>query len=53
MAQLDRLLAVMAGDKTGVLTLHEGTPARVERADVARRIPDELGRCIDANLAMD
>src|SRR5690349_22478528 len=32
MAQLDRLLAVMAGDKTGVLTLDEGTPARVESA---------------------
>jgi twitching motility protein PilT len=32
MAQLDRLLAVMAGDKMGVLTLDEGTPARVESA---------------------
>jgi twitching motility protein PilT len=32
MAQLDRLLAVMAGDKLGVLTLDEGTPARVESA---------------------
>jgi twitching motility protein PilT len=32
MALLDRLLAVMAGDKTGVLTLDEGTPARVETA---------------------
>lgn len=30
MAQLDRLLAVMAGDNTGVLTLDEGNPARLE-----------------------
>ena len=28
MAQLDRLLAVMAGNKTGVLTLDEGNPAQ-------------------------
>jgi twitching motility protein PilT len=28
MAQLDRLLAVMAGNKSGVLTLDEGTPAQ-------------------------
>src|ERR1043166_6668468 len=28
MAQLDRLLAVMAGNKTGVLTLEEGTPVQ-------------------------
>jgi twitching motility protein PilT len=28
MAQLDRLLAVMAGNKTGVLTLDEGLPAQ-------------------------
>ncbi len=28
MAQLDRLLAVLAGNKTGVLTLEEGTPAQ-------------------------
>src|SRR5690348_5871851 len=32
MAQLDRLLAAMAGDKTGVLALDEGTPARFEPA---------------------
>jgi twitching motility protein PilT len=30
MAQLDRLLAVMAGNKGGVLTLDEGNPARLE-----------------------
>ncbi|MGH7616328.1 MAG: type IV pilus twitching motility protein PilT [Gemmatimonadaceae bacterium] len=30
MPQLDRLLAMMAGEKNGVLTLDEGTPARVE-----------------------
>ncbi|HXT14887.1 MAG TPA: PilT/PilU family type 4a pilus ATPase [Gemmatimonadaceae bacterium] len=30
MAQLDRLLAVMAGNKAGVLTLDEGNPARYE-----------------------
>ena len=33
MAQLDRLLAVMAGEKDGVLALDEGTPARVELAE--------------------
>jgi len=33
MPQLDRLLAVMAGEKNGVLTLDEGTPARVELAE--------------------
>src|SRR4051812_35876730 len=32
MAQLDRLLALMAGDNMGVLALDEGTPARVESA---------------------
>ncbi|HVX38483.1 MAG TPA: PilT/PilU family type 4a pilus ATPase [Gemmatimonadaceae bacterium] len=32
MAQLDRLLAVMAADNTGVLTLDEGNPARIESA---------------------
>src|SRR5579883_2883906 len=29
MAQLDRLLATIAGDKSGILTLEEGGPARV------------------------
>jgi len=33
MAQLDRLLAVLAGDKTAVLTLEEGSPARVETSE--------------------
>src|SRR5579884_480006 len=30
MAQLDRLLSVMAGNRNGVLALDEGTPARLE-----------------------
>jgi len=33
MAQLDRLLAVLADDKTAVLTLEEGRPARVEASE--------------------
>jgi twitching motility protein PilT len=39
MAQLDRLLAVMAGDKTGVLTLVEGTPASVSHGDSGEERP--------------